>query len=291
MAKTNYSIPYPLDSTYLDMEIAIQTNSGIGARPFPIKNILLFLVGVVSCFFMVFRTPLARGTVGMRLIFVALWICLCALLLTTNRQKQLGLEKILSLITYFQPDNRFVSTRGNDMANNVIRVCGFDQIDDQGVIHYVDGSFGMIFDVIGNASILLFEDHKNAIIDRVDSHYRKMKPHVTYQFLTRKEPQKTDVQVDALNVKHRNITVHDAQLEAVFGTTNHILKDLVGQQFKSLHQYLIIQAPNMEELNLALNVFYSEVENSALMFKFYEQLTRDDIIALYTDMLGTRKEL
>ena len=290
MAKVNYGIPYPLDSTYLDMEIAIQNNQGLGLKPFAIKNILLVLTGVVSCFLLVNKTFIARGSIGQKVIFVILWGLLCFLLLTSNKQKQLGFEKITSLLTYTQPDNWFVSTRSNDKANNLIRICGFDEIDDTDVIHYTDGTLGVMFDVIGNASILLFEDHKNMILDRVDSHYRKMKPNTSYQFVTRKEPQNVYMQVASFEERKQELTCYDQDLMDMFETNEYVMSNLVGQRFKSLRQYLIIQAPNKEELDLALNVFFGEVENSSLMFKYAEQLDRDEIIQFYTDIYGTRKE-
>lgn len=291
MAKRSYSIPYPLDSTYMDMEIAIQNSQGIGVRPLPIKNILLVLLGVVSGFLILSKTGLSRGPLITKVCFAAIWLGMCALLLTYNKCKLLGLERVLSLITFMQPDNRFVSTRSIDKANNMIRVCGWEYIDDEGYIHYTDKSLGVVFDVIGNASILLFEDHKNAIIDQVDKHFQKMKPDVTYQFITRKEPQNVYLQLASMAERERNMTVEDYDLSAMFATNKYVLGHLVGQSFKSLHQYLIIQAKNKEELDLGLSVFLGEIESSNLMFKFAEQLEPDEVTALMTEIYGSRKEL
>lgn len=289
MAKRNYSIPYTLDSSYLDMEIAVQNNSGLGFRPFPIKTILLVLLGVLSCFLLVSKTFIANGTIIQKGIFILLWIGLCLLLLTTNKQKQIGLEKITSLMMYMNPDSRFIGTRAVDNANNVVKICGYDSIDEDGTINYTDNSVGVVFDIIGNASILLFDDHKNAILDRVDNHYRKMKPGTTYQFITRKEPQNVYLQVASIDERHNEMTVYDEDLEAMFATNKYVISELVGQRFKSLHQYLIIQAPNKEELDLALNVFFSEVENSELMLKYAAQLDRNEVIEFMTPIYGSKK--
>ncbi len=289
MAKRNYSIPYTLDSSYLDMEIAVQNDSGLGFRPFPIKTILLVLLGVLSCFLLVSKTFIANGTIIQKGIFILLWIGLCLLLLTTNKQKQIGLEKITSLMMYMNPDSRFISTRAGDNANNVVKICGYDSIDEDGTINYTDNSVGVVFDIIGNASILLFDDHKNAILDRVDNHYRKMKPGTTYQFITRKEPQNVYLQVASIDERYNEMTVYDEDLEAMFATNKYVISELVGQRFKSLHQYLIIQAPNKEELDLALNVFFSEVENSELMLKYAAQLDRNEVIEFMTPIYGSKK--
>ena len=291
MAKNSYGIPYGLDSTYLDMEIAIQNSEGLGLRPFPIKNILLTAFGIVSAFYFTNKTFIAQGTTLQKGIFLVFYGILCFLFLMTNRQKQLGVQKVTSFLAYLQANNRFVSTRATDDVNNMVKICGFDQVDDDGLIHYCDGSFGYVFDVIGNASILLFDDHRNAIIDRVDSHYRKMRPDTSYQFITRKEPQNVYLQVASFDERQHEMTVQDADLTAMFETNKYVMANLVGQSFKSLHQYLIIQAPNKEELDLSLNVFYGETENSELMFKFAEQLDKDEVLQFMTDIYGTRKEI
>ena len=73
-------------------------------------------------------------------------------------------------------------------------------------------------------------------------------------------------------------------------SNRYVLSNVIGSSFKSLHQYLLLQAPNDEELNLALNVLISEVENSSLMFKRVVQLPVDDIAEFYQYMDGARKE-
>lgn len=285
MAKNRYGIPYALESSYLDMEIAIQTNSGIGFRPFPIRNILMVLFGIVSCFIILSKTFVAYGTFEQKAIFVILWGLLCFMLLTSSRTKQLGIERIISVINYLQPDHRFVTTRSMSNANPFIQICGITNIDN-GTIYYADGSLGQIFDIIGNGSVLLFEDHKNAIIDRVDTHYRKMRPKTTYQFVTVTESQDVYLQLASLHKKKENLTVDDPDLNAMIDTDKYVLENIVGQSFKSLHQYLIIQAPNKDEMDIALNIFWDEVDSSSQMFKYAEQLDDKEIITFMKGIYG-----
>lgn len=290
MAKRVYGIPYSLDSSYLDMEIAIQSKDGIGMRPFPIKNILLGLFGIVTCFILLSKTFIAEGTFNQKVIFVIIWACLCFLLLTINKTKQLGVEKIVSLLNYMQAGSRYVNTRTMAGANPFIQITGFYDIDENGTIRYCDGSLGQVFDIIGNGSVLLFDEHKRMIIDRVDAHYRKIRPNTTYHYVTAKEPQNVYIQASYLAQKKAQLTVNDPDLNAMVDTNMHILKDIVGNSYKSLHQYLIIQAKNQEDLNLALSVFWSEVKTSAHMFKFAEQLNREEVIDFMKNIYGDVNE-
>ena len=120
MAKDYYGIPYSLDSSYLDMEITIQNNDGIGLRPFPIKNILLVFVAITSCMVMLSKTFIASGSFIQKGIFMAVWGSLCFVLLMIGRTKQIGLEKIISLLGYIQPGSRLVSTRSMSPASPFI---------------------------------------------------------------------------------------------------------------------------------------------------------------------------
>lgn len=276
MAKDYYGIPYALDSSYLDMEITIQNNDGIGLRPFPIKNILLVFAAITSCIIMLSKTFIASGSMVQKGIFIAVWSGLCFILLVIGKTKQIGLEKIMSLLSYMQPGSRFVSTRTMSPANPLIRICGFTKIDENGMIHYVDGSVGVVFDIVGNASVLLFSDHKNAIVDRVDTFYRKMRPKTTYHYITNSEAQNVYMQIAHFSERKKNLTVYDPDLEAMIDTNEHFLAGVIGNSYKSLHQYMIIQAPNREEMNAALSIFYDEADNSELMFKFAEQLDLEE---------------
>lgn len=286
MAKNKYGIPYSLDSSYMDMEIAIQSNSGIGLRAFPIKNILLVIAAITSVYLILSKTIVGRGTLFQKAIFVLSWGVLCYMILITDRTKQMGIQKTISAINYFQPENRHVNTRSMAYANPFFRICGYEEIDEYGIIHYCDKSYGQVFDIIGNASNLLFEDHKEAIIDRTDTHFRKMRPKTTYHYITTTESQKVFLQVGSLIEKKEKLTVSDPDLDAMIDTNLDVMKKLVGQSLKSLHQYLIIQTPNKEEMEAALNVFWGETDSSSLMYKYAEQLYSDEVSALMREIYG-----
>lgn len=269
MAKKSYGIPYSLnDSSYLDLPITIKTEDGISARPITIKSLLIILGGIMGGFLAITKTFVSRGTVGEKVLFAILWAILCGFLLTTTKTREYGYHRLWNLYKYLSPGNRFVSTRRASPAYNMAAFTGFAEMDPRtGVIKYADGTVGMIFDVIGTASYLLFDAHKEAIIDRVDAHYRKMLPGTTYHFVTVKRPQEVDEQVRSLDAREDRLTVSDPDLTAMLESERGILRRYVGSKCKSLHQYMILQAKNEEELSLAFKVLQSEVENSSLMFR------------------------
>ena len=269
MAKKSYGIPYSLnDSSYLDLPITIKTEGGISAKPITIKSLLIILSGVVGGFLMVTKTFVSRASIPEKILFLILWAILCGFLLTTTKTKEYGYHRLYNLFQYVSPANRFVNTRRAAPAGRMAAFLGFTEMDPRtGVIRYLDGTVGMLFDVIGTSSYLLFDKHKTDIIDRVDAHYRKMQPGSTYQFITVKRPQEVTDQTAALDAREDRLTTDDPDLRAMVETERGILKRYVGSKCKSLHQFMILQAKNEEELSLAFKVLQSEAENSTLMFK------------------------
>ena len=274
MAKRNYGIPYSLnDSSYLDLPITIKSESGLSMKPITLKSLLIIVFGFSVGIVAIAKTSIARGTLFEKILFLALWGTMCYLVLTTTKTKEYGYHRLANLVRYLQPMSRRINTRRSAPAVQFATVAGIRSMDpDTGIISYTDGSFGMVFDVIGNASYLLFESHKTDILDRVDNHYRKMHPGVTYHFVTVKQPQEVDEQVENLNLREDALTTNDPDLVAMLETERGVLRRYVGSQCKSLHQYMVMQAGTLEDLHLGYEVFRSEVENSVLMFKRVVQL-------------------
>ena len=288
--KQSYGIPYSLDSSYLDMEISIHGDSAVGTRPMPIKNLLLILAGVMSCFFILAKTQMSRGSIFDKVIFVIGWAGLCLLLLTTTKTHLLGLERIVSLAQFMSPGARFTNTRRNANATDLMAIVGLEKVDPENcMIHYNDGSVGFMYDIVGNASVLLFDAHKEAIINHVDAYYRKMPQNVTYHYITIKEPQRIDRQVDAIVKRQQKLTVYDPDLMALMDTNRYVFSDLIGSTFKSIHQYLLIQAKNPEYLEIGAATVIEDMQDSGLMFKSMELLNEESIRRVMTTIYGTRK--
>ena len=56
------------------------------------------------------------------------------------------------------------------------------------------------------------------------------------------------------------------------------MRDYVGKEFKSIHQYMVIKSDNKEALRVANGILQNEVENSALFIKQCVPLERDDTL-------------
>lgn len=281
MAKESYKIPCGLDATYLDMEIALQSSDGIGVRPLSMKVILVYLLSGLGCIWMVMNGFVRFGTIVQKILFVVLWIAITMLLVKTDGTHRMSFVMIPTLITYLQKSTRRILTRKDNSAIPFYSIVGIkkDGIDRKtGLISWADGTYGFMYRVVGSASILLFDADKVAIIDRVDSFYRKMNTDSEVIFLTTKSAQAVYKQVQSLKKLYDNLQDDDPDLKMLANEQFGVLKNYVGGSFRAIHQYMIIKSDNMEELKKSKAVLQSELENSTLMIKRCVPLYYDDII-------------
>ena len=289
--KNSYGIPTSLDQNYLDMEIAIHGDkSGISLKPIPVKNLLIIIVAFLGGMFLLFKTSISRGPWWTKVIFAIAWVMLCIILLGTNKTKTLGVQRIVSLVNYLFAASRKIVTRRRHNAQQLMNLVGIESIDkDTDMIRYVDGTVGLMYDVVGTASILLFASHKSSIVDHVDMFYRKMPMNVTYQYITVKESQRVDRQVAAIDKAMSEMTVDDPDLNALQRTNKYVYNNLIGSSFKSIHQYFVVQAENEEVLMLAADTVEDDCSDSGLMFKSMERLNEERIADVYSFIYGERK--
>lgn len=268
MAKEVYKIPADLNQNYLDMELAIQSKDGLGVRPLPIKVILSWIISAMLCFCICTKTFVQYGGFFLIVAFVALWFALSYFLLKTDSTKRMAIQDVISFLAYMPSSARKLMTRMTSEAAVFYRLLNIDKINNEtGLITFNDGTFGYCMSVVGTASVLLFDDDRNAILNRVDNFYRKIGTDVEIIYITSKESQKITHQVANLKRRFDNLNNNDPDLRACAEEQFSTLKNYVGGQFKSIHQYLIIKADNKEVLTVAKNAIKSESENSSLMFK------------------------
>lgn len=275
--KESYKIPHDLNASYADMEIAIQSKDGVGLKPLPIKVILSFIGSGVLCFWLISKTFVADGSLIQQLAFGAIWIALTAVLISYDKTRRMKVQMIPTLLNYLPKASRYVLVRRTNPANDFLSITRVKKINENGMVEYTDGSFGYYYRITGSASILLFDKDKEAIIQRVDSFFRKIGTNCVVHFVTVKEPQKVYRQVAALSRKYDRLGKNDDELRMLANDQFDTLQNYVGTQFKSIHQYLVIKAENKEALSQNKNVLQAEVENSSRMLKSCVALYKEDI--------------
>lgn len=279
MSKVSYKVPASLDRSYLDQEIPL-SGGGFTLPPVPIKAILFYLGFGLTAVWAVLNTFIADGPIWFKFLFLVWALVTMIILGRVSKTKELRTSMIMPLIYYIPASARKVMTRSNSQASAFYSIVGIDNVDDKGVIKFADGRFGRAYLVVGSASVLLFEDDKKAILDRVDYFWRKVGTDVEFLFITTKEPQRTYRQVAALERTTRNLAVRDPELLDLLDEQYDVMTGYVGKEFRSIHQYLVVMADNKEQLRQAHNVVAAEVEGSSYMIKACNEMDADEIIEM-----------
>lgn len=284
MAKSSYKIPYGLNASYADMEIAVRTDDGLGFKPLPLKIILVYLAGIVGCIWMIMRSYVRYGTIPEKILFAVVWAMFLLLLCKYDDTQRMQFSLVPTLFYYLPRSARVVMTRRSSSVNGFYAVAGIKNVTDRGLISWADGTYGFMYRVIGSASILLFKDDQKAILDRVEAYYKKVSPEYEHIWITVKSSQAVYKQVAALTDLYKDLEETDEDLKNLLEEQFDTLKSYVGGSFRSIHQYLILKADNQEVLNQAKAVLESEINNSDRMIKRCVPLHRQDIEGVMRDI-------
>lgn len=261
-----YSIPTPLNQSWLDHEIPIDIQG------FTIR-LTLKVLGVYLLSFLGFMAFLKLGMFENAdtkwwVILGFVWFLITLYFGSLQQNKELRATLIRSVVNYFFPwGNRKIMTRRTSKAVGFYGLTNIKDVYENGMIEFIDGTVGRMYFVVGSASRLLFDDDRRAILSRVDSFWRKMDLDSEFIFFTVKEAQKVHNQINALIKRKENLDVDCPGIRELFDEQYYILHDVIGSQFTSIHQYMILKAKSAEAFRRSEAMLRNEVESSSLMFK------------------------
>lgn len=288
MAKERYIVPVSLDRTILDHELTLSSNA-MRLKPLPMKVIFAYIGSIMVLMWLLTGTPLKGASFGYLVLISVWWIAATAYFAAYSKTKEMRGEMIMALIDYLPKTARKVLTRSDSSPGQFHSIVGIKDVDEKtGFITYADGMVGQAYAVVGSASCLLFDQDRDAILNRNDRFYRKLEPGVEWVFITTKEPQRVHTQIATLEKRNRRLSpkARDPELVALMDEQYQSLKSYVGASFFSIHQYLILIARNEEDLRKAHNLLDSEAGDSSLMFKEVTMLTYDETMDLLRTHYG-----
>lgn len=276
MAKSSYKIPVSLDRSMPDHEIKLASNIPSS----PLKQLGFLGGGILVAFWAVMATGLKNASAAPKVFFFIWTILLVVYLGGLLKTRELRATQIPVLLNYMPPIERKVMTRRSSNPTPLSTIVGISGVEQDGRIHFGDGGEGQIYMVVGSASNLLFDEDKVAMLDRNDGFWRKVDSSCEWMTITRKEPQRIYHQVASLAERDAALEVRDPDLIELENEQHDILKDYVGGQFASIHQYFLIKGHSEDALHRGHTILRSEIENSTLMIKEAAMLNGDEALSV-----------
>lgn len=282
MAKSVYKIPASISRSKLDHEVVI-TGWDISLKPLPVKSILYFFACAFFLAWAVTQSPLSNAPIPLLVLFMLWFIVVAVFFGRRTKTGEMVFNQIPALVQYLPKGRRKILTRRTSKPFDFMELLNIKDIDESGLIYFLDGSFGQGYSVVGSASRLVFDGDRAHIVNRVDNFFRKIDTKTEYIFLTMKEPQRVHRQLNNFNKQINRMKYTHPELRALMQEKYEIARDDVGGRFNSIHQYVILKAPTMDALKASHQLLRSEVENSRTVFAQCTMLNNTATV----DMLST----
>lgn len=285
MSKQSYAIPVHLDRSIMDLEIPLSPK---GAQPVSVsmRVIMVILGSILFGLWFVSHTFMASADGWIQLLFLIWWMAATAYLATPSRTKELRYTQVQPLMEYIPRRSRVVRTRRDSSPGSFYSIVGIDSVDDSGYIHFSNGDCGQMYRVVGSASRLLFQEDQNTILDRVDSHWRKVDTGTEWIIITMQEPQRVYHQVASLERRNHRLEHRDPDLVGLMEERCSILLNHVGSRFYSIHQYLLLRSKSAEDLRAAHNILDHEAKESVAMMRQVTMLDKDGALSALRSIYG-----
>lgn len=288
LAKTSYKIPDSIDKSSLETEIYLKNKEGVGLnKPVTLYMILLWFVSFVLLFYIYKSTFLGQANLLDKIVFGILWVGFSGLFLTIDQTRRYGYHLFLTMLNYLSKTQRNIKPGKRDPIASLRKVNGIGDVrkTDGLVQFWSDGTVGYVYRVVGNASALMFDHDKVAVVDAYANFLKQVGEGVNIIFETGKEAQNVDRQLKALAQRQKERLTRGEFISPGLNALNKqqydVLKNHIGGSFKSLHQYMIIKAKNVEELYEAEMMVVNDLQTHQLMFKFCERLGYEGTIKYF----------
>lgn len=274
MAKKEYNIRKPLNQGFLDTEISLSPGGDGTVRPRPFKWIFFWLGSMMTLLYVIVGSPVSSASFWVKALIVVWWIVATFVFGSYSKTKEMAFMQVPAVASYHSKENREIYTRMTNDPSGFFSVARYRDIDDTAQITFADGTVGRAYEIVGNASVLSFDDDRKRILDRIEQWWRQVDMGTEWIFITAKEPQRVDRQVVQLKEQY-DALIHDSPgLREVMNEKFDLLTKHVGHSFKSTHQYLIIKAEHVEGLRQSMSVLTDEVRSSPLAFRSRKALSR-----------------
>lgn len=288
LAKPSYKIPDSIDRSSLETEIYLKNKDGVGLnKPVTLFMLLMWFVSVMAMFYVLRNTFLSSANGLDKIVFGLLWLITTAVLLNMDKTRRYGYGLFLTMFNYISKSQRKIMPSKNDSIAVLRKVNGLGDIrkTDGLVQFWSDGTVGYVYRVVGNASALMFDHDKVAVVDTTANLFKQMSENVSIIFETGKEAQNVDRQIHALMERQKERLAKGKFISPGLNALNKqqydILKNQIGGTFRSLHQYMIIKAKTVEDLYEAEMAVVNDLQTHRLMFKSCERLGYDGTIKYF----------
>ena len=246
--KTQYKIPYSINVKLEDTEIPIPDFLGGKDHIFKMRTIAVMIGGLLGWVMLTKNLSWTWGSWFGGTLWTLGYIGLIYFSLRElDVPGLLGFNALQNFIDLIITHTTIGDTVRTDKDyTSVAKFVGMAEPTDRGYIHFANGDYGILYEIIGTASNNTFAiDRQNAITD-YENFLRTLPYKTTISFVTMAGSQNVSNQIKYLMNVYEN--EKDTYLKSLYAQQLAELIDTVAESFISLHPYMLIRSHELQDL-------------------------------------------
>lgn len=281
-----FAIRATLNDSVLDTVMVVgRDDSFMLNREFTVRSLLVLLGGLLGLMLILFGTPLEKGGFwGVTFIVIGYtWIVVQLSMPTPS--KELGYAYVADFGKYFNKYLQNVSTRNFSSVVPVENLLDIqdDGIDPNGQITFANGDVGEIFELVGNASEMIFLSDLEQVLHDTRVFYRNVRPLTTLTIDTVSRPQRVLPQLMAKEHQIKNLSpvLQKSGIKQLLEYEGEVLQNYVGTTFTTWRQFMIVRSVNSDELDSFNEWLASRLNSQSSFLKSARLLDTDEEVVEY----------
>lgn len=283
MAQSNqrlYGIRTSLAKSIFDVQIQLGGNVSLSfaKRPITLATFIYVMVAIFGYAIIYSDTVVHYGGPFGIGLFTAGYIGTYVALLTRTRTLNYKVSYIPVIFSYWRRGGRYVKTGLLDPGGPLKNFLGIDPvhgIDKTGLVHFNNGEVGIFFDVVGNASSMIFEADQEQVINDARTVYKNLPSMCGLTLITQASNQDVHIQLQSkLDQLHR-LQIDSPGLRQIVKKQGQVLRDTVGNNFSMIRQYLFVRGSADNVKIVAKSLYQGANSATNTYLKSAKQLTNE----------------
>lgn len=287
MHRSTYTIRTSLNDSWWDLVINPSSN-GI-KRDITLRTFACIILASIVYIFLITKPTLLHAGLLSQVLFSISYFWIILWFVTPSKTQILGTHYVVVMFNYlFSGVSKHIVTRSNSKAMPVYTLFGIKEIQNDGQILYANDEVGVCLDVAGNASVLMFNEDKEAILDHTSKFFSNLPINSTIILDTSTSPQKIDKQMKAKESQKNNMVLKNSNLSKLIDLQNTML-DFVSTHNNTLHQFLWIRSSDIEEIKKVKEQLSMHARSANGYVSEYRQLKQEELIEYLSNVYSDKE--
>jgi hypothetical protein len=290
----NYRIPTSLELTVLDTRITPAEKQAPGFS-IELRQVVVWLGVILGGAAVITMTPM--GSRWYLAVGSAAWILVFAIIfLRQDKFRRLRLWAVIAAFKTLPKNARLIDADPSASVGPIRELTGVKSVesplgaDGPAVLSMESGRVGMLFQVVGNASTVLFERDSQAVVEAYEVFLRRCEPDWLITQITVRRAQSVHRQIDAAKALAATERVRgNAALTKLVADKIARLEE-VGRTHHTTQQALLATASDLDSLRQAQAMLQQTQADRSLALRDIVPLSLMDVGGLLGEIYGGRSQ-